>query len=271
MMRLLKLNDDGTFSVDTFSEPTIPPYAILSHTWGSDNEEVSFKDITNDTGSNKAGYRKLSFCGNQAKTDGLRYFWVDTCCIDKSNEMELRTAINSMFRWYQNAARCYVYLSDVSVRTQDGKLLHVEWESAFRNSRWFTRGWTLQELLAPEIVVFYTPDHVRLGDKISLERQIHEITGIAIKALRGRCLQDFSVKERLQWAEKRQTTIEEDMAYCLLGIFGIFLSLILGEGRTNAMRRLKREIKEKESEEKESRLFGRDYIINSLPLLINNI
>src|SRR5205085_2820987 len=145
----------------------------------------------------------------------------DTVCIDKSNNNELTEAINSMFRWYGNAARCYVYLLDILVRTQDGDVTNIEWESAFRNSRWFTRGWTLQELLAPKIVEFYSRDHVRLGDKRSLEQQIHEITGITVEALQGRYLCDFGVEERLRWGEKRQTTEDEDEAYCLLGIFEI--------------------------------------------------
>lgn len=258
MMRLLKINEDGTFGLDIFSEPTIPPpYAILSHTWGSDSEEVTIKDIMDGTGSDKAGYKKLRFCGNQAKADGLDYFWVDTCCIDKSNEMELRTAINSMFRWYENAIRCYVYLADVSVNTQDGKISHVEWQSAFRSSRWFTRGWTLQELLAPKMVIFYTRDYVRLGDKISLVQDIYKITGIAVEALQGCSLTEFSIDERFKWAEKRQTTIEEDIAYCLLGIFDISLPLIYGERRANAMRRLRREIMDKESENSKSRPLGK--------------
>ena len=269
-MRLLKANDDDTFSFNTFSEPTIPPYAILSHTWGSDSEEVTFKDIADRTGSDKAGYQKLRFCGNQAKAHGLRYFWADTCCIDKSNEKELTTAINSMFRWYQNAARCYVYLSDVSVRTQDGLVPHMGWESSFRNSRWFTRGWTLQELLAPKIVEFYSRDHVLLGDKTSLERQIYEITEIAIEALRGRCLQDFDVQERFKWCEKRQTTKGEDMAYCLLGIFDVFLPLIYAEGQTNAMIRLRREVEHRKSEKSESRTLGKGCIINVSSSLTNS-
>jgi hypothetical protein len=241
-MRLLKL-DDGRFSLKWFPKDKIPPYAILSHTWGrGENDEVTFKDLIDGTADNKRGFQKLQFCGNQAKADGLHYFWVDTCCIDKSNSTELQTAINSMFHWYQNAARCYVYLSDVSVHTQDGQSRHVEWESAFRNSRWFTRGWTLQELLAPEIVEFYSRDHVRLGDKRSLEQQIHEITGITVEALQGRHLCDFSVEERLRWGQKRQTTEDEDEAYCLLGIFEIFMSLRYGEGRKNAMDRLRRKI-----------------------------
>ncbi|KAF1810813.1 HET-domain-containing protein [Eremomyces bilateralis CBS 781.70] len=244
-MRLLKLNGNGGFILETFGT-TIPPYAILSHTWGSNSDEVTFKDVVDGTGNNKAGYQKLIFCGDQAKSDSLSYFWVDTCCIDKSDTNELTKAINSMFRWYQNAARCYVYLSDVSVSTQGGQATNIEWESSLRNSRWFTRGWTLQELLAPRIVEFYSRDHVRLGDKKSLERPVCEKTGIAIEALQGRPLHDFSVKEKFRWVEKRQTTEEEDMTYCLLGIFGVFLPLIYGEGKENAMRRLRREIKDSE-------------------------
>ena len=241
-MRLLQLDHDARFSLEWFPTDKIPPYAILSHTWGrGEDDEVTFRDIIDGTGNNKSGLKKLQFCGNQAKADGLHYFWVDTCCIDKSNEKELTTAINSMFRWYQNAARCYVYLSDVSLRTQDGQA-HVEWDSAFRNSRWFTRGWTLQELLAPRIVEFYSRDNVRLGDKISLEHKIHGITGIDVEALQGRPLTSFSVQERLKLKEKRETTEEEDMAYCLLGIFDVSLPLVYGEGSTKAMNRLLRDI-----------------------------
>src|SRR5215469_9140940 len=91
-----------------FVGDNIPPYAILSHTWGADSEEVSFKDLMDDTGKSKAGYKKIKFCGEQARRDGLRFFWVDTCCIDKSNNNELSEAINSMFRWYRDATKCYV-------------------------------------------------------------------------------------------------------------------------------------------------------------------
>jgi hypothetical protein len=256
-MRLLEVNNNGTFSLSTFLKPNIPPYAILSHTWGSDGEEITFEDIANGTGCNKTGFQKLCFCRNQAKIDGLHYFWVDTCCIDKSNSSELAETINSMFQWYHDAARCYVYLTDVSIHTQEDSLPHMEWESSFRNSRWFTRGWTLQELLAPNIVEFYSRDRVRLGDKLSLQQLIHKITGIAINALRGHSLQEFSVKERLEWANSRQTTREEDAAYCLLGIFEIFLPLLYGEGQTNAMNRLKRHIKDKELETSGSQHVGK--------------
>ena len=135
-MRLLKLNDVGGFSLTLFREHEIPPYAILSHTWGT--EEVTFRDLTDGTGEQKIGYQKLRFCGNQAKEHGLQYFWVDTCCIDK-NEKELTTAVNSMFYWYQNAARCYDYLSDVWMYTEVDQRC-IEWSAAFRKSRWFTRG-----------------------------------------------------------------------------------------------------------------------------------
>ncbi len=118
-------------------------------------------------------------------------------------------------------------------------------ESAFRTSRWFTRGWTLQELLAPASVEFFTTDGQRLGDKRSLEQHIHEITGIAVPALRGSALAQFDIEERFKWAEDyRQTTHEEDWAYCLPGIFGIFMPLIYGEGKGHAVRRLKKEIAE---------------------------
>ena len=245
-MRLLKRNGTGDWVVtdDFVGESQIPPYAILSHTWGPASEEVTFSDLANGSAKGKAGYRKIAFCGEQAEHDGLRHFWVDTCCIDKSNLNELTTAINSMFRWYQNAARCYVYLSDVSIRSLDGQSVHLDWESAFRHSRWFKRGWTLQELLAPNIVYFYSRDYNRLGDKRSLEQQIVKITGVNAEALRGKRLSDFSIQDRLSWAEKRQTTLEEDKAYCLLGIFGTSLPLIYGEGQSNAMRRLRKAIEE---------------------------
>jgi hypothetical protein len=146
-MRLLKRNNTGEFSLtkDLVSEDMIPRYAILSHTWGVDTEEVSFKDMIDGTGiSNPAGYDKIRFCGEQARRDDLQHFWIDTCCIDKSSSTELQEAINSTFRWYRNAAKCYVYLADVSrpALGADGKPSQPPWESSFRKSRWFTRGWT---------------------------------------------------------------------------------------------------------------------------------
>jgi hypothetical protein len=240
-MRLLKANTDGSFSLTWFDDKRLPSYGILSHRWEANNEEVTYQDLITGVGSHKLGYGKIQFCGERARRDGLQYFWVDSCCIDKGNLVELTTAINSMFRWYQNAATCYVYLSDVSM-VKHTLSSEPKWESAFRRSQWFTRGWTLQELLAPRSVEFFSRDGKRLGDKGSLEQQIHEITGIAVQALRGSPLSQFSDDERRSWAEKRETTIEEDLAYCLLGIFGVFLPLIPGEGKEHAFRRLQDEI-----------------------------
>jgi hypothetical protein len=243
-MRLLERNNDGEFRLTKNFSDHIPKYAILSHTWGVDTEEVNFRDLIDGTGKSKDGYRKIQFCGEQANRDGLQYFWVDTCCIDKSNSTELAEAINSMFRWYRDAAKCYVYLSDVSIakRKRSTSLSDFAWESAFQASRWFTRGWTLQELLAPRSVEFFSLEGKRLGDKKSLERQIHEITGITVSAIHGALLSQFRVEERLLWAENRQTTREEDKAYSLLGIFDVSMPLIYGEGRDNAISRLKEEI-----------------------------
>jgi hypothetical protein len=118
-MRLLELKSNGELTLTKNLINNIPSYAILSHTWGEDDEEVTFRDLAERSGESKAGYRKIQFCGEQAARDNLRYFWVDTCCIDKSNNTELSEAINSMFRWYRDATRCYVYLADVSTNGHD--------------------------------------------------------------------------------------------------------------------------------------------------------
>jgi hypothetical protein len=241
-MRLLELKDNSKFSLTEDIVIDIPRYAILSHTWGRDDEEVNFKDLMEDSGKTKAGYRKLQFCGEQAARDGLQYCWVDTCCIDKANSAELQEAINSMFRWYRAAERCYVYLSDVSTSGHDPALSVQSLQSAFRESRWFTRGWTLQELIAPRSVEFFCSNGNQLGDKKSLERQLHEITGISVLALQGTPLSEFSIKERMSWAENRETKREEDKAYSLLGIFDIHMPLIYGEGAKNAFGRLQEEV-----------------------------
>ena len=245
-MRLLRCSNDGEFSLttDLLSKDEIPPYAILSHTWGADTEEVTFKDLTNGAGRDKPGYEKIRFCGEQARQDGLQYFWIDTCCINKANKAELPQAIKSMFRWYYNAARCYVYLSDVSspLPKTDDEFNPSLWESDFRKSRWFTRGWTLQELLAPSLVEFFSQEGKKLGNKTSLIQQIHEITGIPHSALQGTPLSQFSVNERLLWKEHRHTKLKEDGAYSLLGIFNVYIAPVYGEGAEGAFRRLLDEI-----------------------------
>ncbi|KAF2686634.1 hypothetical protein K458DRAFT_362825 [Lentithecium fluviatile CBS 122367] len=243
-MRLLRRYDGGDFSLGQFSDEAIPPYAILSHTWGPDTEEVTFEDLTKGAGRDKPGYEKIRFCGEQAGQDGLQHFWIDTCCINKANKAELSYSINSMFRWYRNATRCYVYLSDVSTAKREASdgLPEFAWEPAFRVSRWFTRGWTLQELLAPRSVEFFSRERKRLGDKRSLRRQIHEITVIPELVLQGTPLSQFSVNDRLSWIEYRQTKLEEDRAYSLLGIFDVHIPPIYGEGTASAFKRLREEI-----------------------------
>ncbi|KAH8203664.1 hypothetical protein TruAng_002194 [Truncatella angustata] len=242
-MRLLQRDDVGNYSLTSnLASNDVPPYAILSHTWGPD--EVVFADLAKTPGDwqHKSGFDKIKFCGDQARKHGLRHFWVDTCCIDKSDSVELQTAINSMFRWYRDAKGCYVYLTDVSSPRASSQLqTETPWEDAFRISRWFTRGWTLQELIAPKTVDFYSREGSWLGDKRKLEPLIRGITGIPAGALRGIPLSDFTVVEREAWVRGRQTTHEEDMAYSLLGIFDVYMPLIYGEGREKAQNRLREE------------------------------
>ena len=240
-MRLLEYKSNDEFSLTEDFVEDVPTYAILSHTWGA--EEVTFQELMDGSGKHKAGYKKIRFCGEQARRDGLQYFWVDTCCIDKANSTELAKSINSMFRWYRNAVTCYVYLSDVSRPSYDtDKSNQLPWELAFRKCKWFTRGWTLQELIAPTIVVFFSEDWEHLGTKASLEQLVCEITGIPVKALQGSPLSDLSVTERMSWAENRNTTYEEDKAYSLLGIFDVYMLPIYGERRDRALKRLREEI-----------------------------
>ncbi|KAH6625402.1 heterokaryon incompatibility protein-domain-containing protein [Boeremia exigua] len=244
-MYLLQVDTEGEFSlVEKYGEH-IPSYAILSHTWIATQDEVTFKDVMKGRGKNKRGYNKLHFCAKQAIHDKLDYFWIDTCCIDKSSSAELQEAINSMFKWYQNSAKCYVYLTDVSLHTSAAALASHGWRSAFRQSRWFTRGWTLQELLAPTSVNFFTREGASLGDKQSLWQDINEATGIPPQILRGDVfsLYQVPVNDRLRWARNRQKTREEDQCYSLLGLFNVHMSLLYGEGRIKAFRRFHEELK----------------------------
>jgi hypothetical protein len=244
-MRLLKRTEAGDFNLtkDFIGKDIVPPYAILSHTWGKDEDEVTFKDLETGTGRSRTGYGKIQFCGEQAARDGLEYFWVDTCCFDKSNNTELSEAINSMFRWYRDSVKCYVYLSDVSTCDYDenDQISRSNLEITFQGCKWFTRGWTLQELIAPASVEFFSKEKLLLGDKKLLEQQIHEITGIPAEAVQG-SLSQFTVEERMSWATKRETKREEDEAYCLLGIFDICMPLLYGEGKEKAVIRLREEI-----------------------------
>jgi hypothetical protein len=237
-MRLLHYGDDGDLQLthDLVGEDEVPPYAILSHTWHED--EVTYSDFINGLSKNRRGYAKLVFCAQRALSDELHYCWVDTCCINKDSSAELSEAINSMFKWYRKAVVCYVYLSDVSGSiSSPGDVM-------FPDSRWFTRGWTLQELLAPASVQFYTRDGIHLGDKHFLKEDLAKITGIPTKALVASDLTRFSIDDRFRWAQGRNTKREEDEVYSLLGIFDVHMPLLYSEGRDKAAKRLRKEINE---------------------------
>lgn len=205
----------------------IPDYVILSHTWG--DEEVSFDDFNQPHAQNLAGFEKVRQCCAQAVQDGFEYAWIDTCCIDKRSSAELSEAINSMWKWYWRASICYAFLSDVS---QSATPNREELMQSFKNSRWFTRGWTLQELLAPAVVEFYDSNWTILGTKSSLLDIISDITRIDRLALSSRSkIRLASVAQKLSWAAKRVTSREEDIAYCLLGLLNVNMPLLYGEGK----------------------------------------
>lgn len=161
---------------------------------------------------------------------------INRCCIDKTSSAELSEAINSMFRWYQNAQACYAYLADVSSDSGPSQE-----PSEFSKSRWFTRGWTLQELIAPSNVVFYSRDWHILGTKDQLADLLERITRIDCETLRGQDLQFVSVSKKMSWAAHRKTSRVEDIAYSLLGIFDVNMPLLYGEGK-KAFLRLQEEI-----------------------------
>ncbi|PIL35544.1 hypothetical protein GSI_02272 [Ganoderma sinense ZZ0214-1] len=226
-----------------------PGYAILSHVWSRDPKDEQTFQETNDlrlrcssTGENPrdlASAKIRDFC-MLAERHGYRWVWVVTCCIDKSSSSELSEALNSMYRYYVLADVCYAYLLDV---LYNSNLLKEG--SEFRTSRWHSRGWTLQELIAPEIVVFVSsgPDGWSvLGSKADLAEVLQAITNVPVSVLRmEREVADIGIAARMSWAAQRQTTRPEDEAYCLMGIFGVYMSTLYGEGR-NAFRRLQEEI-----------------------------
>ncbi|KAH7024822.1 heterokaryon incompatibility protein-domain-containing protein [Microdochium trichocladiopsis] len=218
-------------------------YAILSHTWGP--EEILFEDVARSEGSSlwesKQGAAKVRASCAFALAEGFEYIWIDTCCIDKSNSVELSEAINSMYECYQLADVCYAYLADVQRR------------SDLASSRWFTRGWTLQELIAPPMVKFLNSSWALLGTRGLLASQVEKITSLPKTLLTDRkgyvdwiaaerVLQTTSIANRMSWAAKRVTTRREDLAYCLMGIFGVNMPLIYGEGGAKAFTRLQEQI-----------------------------
>jgi hypothetical protein len=245
-----------TISLEEFTEETLPSYAILSHTWST--EEVTFRAIKDHPNASKKmkGYAKVRDACNQALTDSHSHIWVDTCCIQKESSAELSEAINSMFKWYKDAAVCYAYLADVENDVDVSRS-----NSQFHRSKWFTRGWTLQELLAPSRVDFYTIGWKRLGSKTLLRKQLSQITRIDERILCGQDdVYSASIAKRMSWASSRKTTRTEDLAYCLLGIFDVNMPLLYGEGK-KAFRRLQEEIIKVSVDQ--VRIFGSHFIKNS--------
>ncbi|KAH7134785.1 heterokaryon incompatibility protein-domain-containing protein [Dactylonectria estremocensis] len=233
----MRLINARTLKLEVFNDPALTPYAILSHTW--DGDEVSFEDMKDlKTARTKTpSFSKIEAACRLVLGEGLDYVWVDTCCIDKSSSAELLEAINSMFRWYNNAIYCLAYLSDLL----PGDELIGALDAA-RNYRWFSRGWTLQELIAPAAVRFYNADWNFLGTKFENAKEIEAMTGIDQGVLKNLTpLAAISLAKRMSWAATRHTTRIEDMAYCLLGLFDVTMPMLYGEG-PRAFTRLLEEI-----------------------------
>ncbi|KAM0270864.1 hypothetical protein ACHAQH_009290 [Verticillium albo-atrum] len=236
------VNGNPLFSLEFFQDK-FPPYAILSHRWGSASDEVTFQELKSGdlAARSKKGYAKILACCVRSLDYGLEYAWIDTCCIDKSSSAELSEAINSMYAWYEASTICFAYLDDVPMA---GPADLYAIDSPFRKSAWFTRGWTLQELIAPSEVYFISQTWSRspLGYKTTMAPLLEEITGVKDGILRDRDkLHDASIGERMSWASRRVTTRIEDEAYALMGIFGVCMPAIYGEGR-KAFYRLQDEI-----------------------------
>ena len=262
----MRLINTSTLALEEFSglDNKTPTYAILSHTWG--DQELSLQEWLHPSRSTieKQGYNKILGVCAVALASGFAYVWIDTTCIDKTSSAELSEAINSMFSWYRDAKICYTYLADVSARgpttpeansgeenagagAVDGARTR-SWLDEFGASRWFTRGWTLQELVAPRKLHFYGKDWSYLGSKVQLACELSDITGIAAEYLvwpdEPECPPPWthtSLAERMSWLSRRETGRVEDIAYCMLGIFGINMSLLYGEG-WNAFFRLQEEL-----------------------------
>ncbi|THU96269.1 HET-domain-containing protein [Dendrothele bispora CBS 962.96] len=246
----MHLLNTSTYRLQTFPDvKKRPPFAILSHTWYPE-QEILFKHVQGQewTTQYKAlkGYFKLMRACEQAKTHGLEYVWVDSCCIDKDSSAELSEAINSMYPYYRDSVVCYAYLSDVSSSSeQDPRVTN----SKFRSSKWFTRGWTLQELIAPSKVIFFSDMWTPIGTKSELRNVISEVTRIPTTLLRVHYpkaqpfkLSNYSIAQKMSWAAKRETTRPEDIAYCLMGVFNVNMPLLYGEGEHRAFLRLQEEI-----------------------------
>ncbi|KAI6041698.1 heterokaryon incompatibility protein-domain-containing protein, partial [Pisolithus marmoratus] len=223
-------------------------YAILSHRWGV---EVTYEEMiglmTMEEGKrvavkNRYGYQKIIKSCEQAKEDGYKWLWIDTCCIDKRSSAELSEAINAMYRWYQNARVCYAYFNDVDESVFPTEEDNSKFDRSNGWPEWFMRGWTLQELIAPEQVEFFNKDWVLIGNKQRLAPTLQDITGIPRDVLtHGLAGKRLSVAQFMSWAAQRKTTRVEDRAYSLMGLFGVNMLMLYGEGK-NAFRRLQLEI-----------------------------
>ena len=232
----MRLLNTSTLQFSEFFDSEIPKYAILSHRWG--DEEISYHDMRKGRAKRGPGLAKIEDCCTLARLRNLQWAWIDTCCIDKKSSAELSEAINSMFAWYEGAVECYAHLSDVRWEDNDIKTSLKRFET----SKWFTRGWTLQELLAPQKVVFYDQNWRKIGEKSSfLAVNIETATGIKVEHQTLHAWKKPSVATKMSWASRRQTSRKEDIAYCLLGSFGVNMPLLYGEGM-NAFRRLQLEI-----------------------------
>ena len=233
-MRLINVE---TLGLEEFFEQNIPPYAILSHRWGATSDELTYKEVVkNRIDETKRGFIKLVQACLVAKQYSVRHLWIDTCCIDKRSSAELSEAINSMYHWYKESKICLAYLEDV----ESGLGL----EESFRRSVWFTRSWTLQELLAPRKVDFYDRSWIRIYNKKSDSELIQEITRIPSGLLARTPYSSISyylVAEKMAWASRRTATRPEDMAYSLMGIFDVNMPPLYGEGM-KAFSRLLEEI-----------------------------
>ncbi|KAF6807474.1 het domain containing protein, partial [Colletotrichum musicola] len=246
----MRLINTATLALEEFFGDNIPPYAILSHVWGP--EEVTFQDWQDlAKAREKQGFQKIELARNQALANDLGWLWVDTNCINKESSAELSEAVNSMFAWYRDAEYCYAYLADVSeAGDPDEAVSKRHLFPRISRSRWFTRGWTLQELLAPRSVFFFSREWRQVGTRKSLADVIAGAAHIRAEYLyngkkrKGNsrlAISGASVAERMSWLSRRETTRAEDMAYCMLGIFDINMPLLYGEGN-RAFTRLQEEI-----------------------------
>ncbi|KAK3716341.1 hypothetical protein LTR37_006491 [Vermiconidia calcicola] len=209
-----------------------------SHTWGE--HELSLQDFEQAHKRTGPGFEKIEQCCRLAGEAGIEFAWVDTCCIDKTNSVELTEAVQSMFTWYEDAAVCYAFLDDLA---GDQNTRTVVTGAELKQCRWFTRGWTLQELLAPWHIFFYNQAFKRVGTKVELNKAISDVTGVPINCLSNTWKpEECCIAQRMSWISERQTSRPEDMAYCLLGVFDINMPLDYGEGRRKAFLRLQEQI-----------------------------